>query len=99
MAMSFGNRNSRNNDRRDSGDDWKADAFLNFYLPFEKSDGSEGKLKLAFAPLKEDDVNQSELIKMLRADPEKGVKALLAALVIDFREAKAAAPVKFKFGT
>lgn len=50
-----------------SQDSWKAQAFLNFYLPGK--DGS--RKKLGAIPLHERKSNEAALIEWLREDPER----------------------------
>lgn len=70
-------KQSRNND-----DDWKANAFLNVFLP--RKNGT--RMKLGFFPLKENNVDQRKLIEWIKEDPEARLAALLNKLVIEFHE-------------
>lgn len=72
------NNSRRTNDRDDS---WKADAFLNLYLP--KRDGS--KAKLISVPLKLDRVNDAELIEFLSAHEDNAQKLISKRVIADFR--------------
>ena len=65
---------------RGGNDDWKAQAFLNLYLP-----GADGQpKKLGTIALKDSVEDQSAIIEMLKADPE-ALKRLVAALTVTFQ--------------
>lgn len=74
-------RGSRNNNQA-GNDDWKADAFINVFLP--RKNGT--RMKLGFFALKESNVDQSKLIAWIKEDPEARIAALLDKLVIEFHE-------------
>ena len=72
--------------------DWKAQGFINIYLP---KAGGEGKTKLGAIPLKLSNKFEATLIERLSSDPEALAK-MLALVTMDFRLAddpKAPAPV------
>lgn len=73
--MAFQSNNNQNNDN------WKAQAFLNFYLP--KANG-EGRHKIGAIPLKDARKYEANLIKRLSEDPE-ALKKMLGMLQIDFQ--------------
>lgn len=73
--MAFQSNNNQNNDN------WKAQAFLNFYLP--KANG-EGRHKIGAIPLKDARKYEANLIKRLSEDPE-AIKKMLGMLQIDFQ--------------
>lgn len=74
-----GGRGGRNNNQ---SDDWRADAFLNVFLP--RRNGT--RMKLGFFPLKESNVDQAKLIAWIKEDPEGRLASLLEKLVIEFHE-------------
>lgn len=63
-------------------DSWKADAFLNFYIP--SKDG--GQKKLGAIPLKMSRANEKQLIEWLQADPEN-VQKLVNKIQLNFQSA------------
>jgi hypothetical protein len=63
--------------------DWKADGFLNFWLP-SKVPGKNAKL--GSIPLKLSKPAEEALIKRLAADPEYA-KVLLSKMIVDYRSA------------
>lgn len=73
-------RGSRNTNQ--AGDDWKADAFLNCFLP--RKNGT--RMKLGYFPLKSNNIDQQKLIEWIRENPEERLVALLDKLVIEFHE-------------
>lgn len=62
--------------------DWKADAFLNLFLP--RKDGS--RMKLGFCALKLSQADQAQLIQWIKEDPEGHLEILKRKLVIEFKE-------------
>ena len=70
--------NTRNNN---SNTDWKADAFVNIFLP--RKDGS--RMKLGFIALKGDHQEQAKIIDLLRKDPE-ALERLRSKLVLEFKD-------------
>jgi len=87
--MAFQSNNNQNNDN------WKAQAFLNFYLP--KANG-EGRHKIGAIPLKDARKYEANLIKRLSEDPEALAK-MLTMLQIDFQlvDGPQAAPSQLPF--
>lgn len=80
MAFAQSNRIARNNDAAD----WKAQGFINLYLP-----SKEGKrVKLGAIPLKESRNNERQLLEWLNANPARAVK-LLEKLEIEYKSAEA----------
>lgn len=75
------NGNTRNN-QSGNNDDWKADAFINVFLP--RRNGT--RMKLGYFALKENNVDQAKLIAWIKEDPEGRLSALLDKLVIEFHE-------------
>lgn len=72
-------KNGRNNSQ---SDDWKADAFLNVFIP--RRNGT--RMKLGYFALKESNVDQAKLIAWIKEDPEARIAALISKLVIEFHE-------------
>ena len=76
-------RNQSNTRNSNSGNDnWKADAFLNLFLP--RKDGS--RMKLGFCALKMSQTDQAQLINWIKEDPEGHLEILKAKLAIEFKE-------------
>ncbi len=75
-------RKSGNNSNNSGNADWKADAFLNLFLP--RKDGS--RMKLGFCALKMSQQDQAQLVNWIKEDPEGHLEILKAKLVIEFKE-------------
>lgn len=75
-------KGSRNNRNQSGNEDWKADAFLNVFLP--RRNGT--RMKLGYFALKESNVDQAKLIAWIKEDPEGRLSSLLDKLVIEFHE-------------
>lgn len=73
-------QNTRNN-QSNGNTDWKADAFINIFLP--RKDGS--RMKLGFIALKGDHKEQAKIIELLRKDPE-ALERLRSKLVLEFKD-------------
>jgi hypothetical protein len=65
-----------------SNDSWKAQGFLNFYLPAKNG----GRKKLGAIPLKESKLNEKQLLAWLNQDPSR-VATILSQLEIEFQSA------------
>ena len=65
-----------------SDDKWKAQGFLNFYLPAKNG----GRKKLGAIPLKESRVNEKALLAWLNEDPSR-VAQILSRLEIEYQSA------------
>ncbi len=74
--------NNRGGQSNGNNSDWKADAFLNVFIP--RRNGT--RMKLGFFPLKENNVDQAKLIQWIKEDPEARIAALISKLVIEFHE-------------
>ena len=81
--MAFNTNAARSNNDATKNDSWKAQGFLNFYLPTENG----GKRKLGAIALKASKESEAELVEWLNADPSRAQK-ILAKLMIDYQEAK-----------
>lgn len=71
-----------NTGNNQSNQDWKADAFLNLFLP--RKDGS--RMKLGFCALKMSQQDQKQLIDWIKESPEEHLEILKQKLVIEFKE-------------
>lgn len=78
-----------------TNENWKAQAFLNFYLP--KANG-EGRHKIGAIPLKDARKYDANLIKRLSEDPE-AIAKMLTMLQVDFQmvDGPAATPSQLPF--
>lgn len=65
-----------------SNDSWKAQGFLNFYLPAKNG----GRRKLGAIPLKESKTNEKALLAWLNEDPAR-VAQILSKLEIEYQSA------------
>ena len=72
----------KNGNNQSSNDDWKADAFINCFLP--RKDGS--RMKVGFFALKESSQDQQQLIQWIKEDPEGHLEVLKQKLVLEFKE-------------
>ena len=75
---------------------WKAQGFLNFYLP---SDTPSGRRKLGVFALKASKATERELLEWLTSDPaktESRVARILSQLIVEFNPAEPAAGTGFK---
>lgn len=68
-------------------DSWKADAFLNFYIPTK--DG--GTKKLGAIGLKMSKANEKQLIEWLQQDPEANAQKLINKISLNFQSAQGSA--------
>ncbi len=70
-----------------ASDAWRAQGFLNLYLPRHGSDDTAGVQKLGKLPLKESNAKEKTLLNWLRQDPVNAPQVLLSqALCVEFRE-------------
>jgi hypothetical protein len=74
---------SNNNSNQQNNEQWKAQGFLNLYLPTK--DG--GRRKLGAIPLKEAVSTEKAMLDWLKEDPTR-VEAILNKLEIEFRTAE-----------
>lgn len=83
---STASRNSNGNAQAQSNDNWKAESFLNIYLP----SAGGGRVKLGAIPLKKDKPREKQLSDWLREDSEDKVRLnkLLLSLIIEFNPAE-----------
>jgi hypothetical protein len=67
-----------------SNENWKAQGFLNFYLPSKNGQ----RRKLGAIPLKETKVNEKQLLAWLNEDPSR-VAQILSKLELEYQSAAA----------
>jgi hypothetical protein len=72
---------------------WKAQGFLNLYLPSPNG----GRRKLGAIPLKANKVNEKKLLEWLNEDPER-VSVILAKLIMEYQPATPADEAGFDLG-
>jgi hypothetical protein len=78
--------NNNNSSNKGENDSWKAEGFLNFYLPTQ--DG--GRRKLGSIPLKGNKQSEKDLLKWLNEDKER-VAVIMAKLQLEYQAAEQAA--------
>lgn len=82
MAAVFAQNNQTSNVTRTQDDSWKAQGFLNLYLP-----GKDGvRRKLGAIPLKESKSNEKAMLAWLNEDASR-VAMILAKLEIEYKPA------------
>jgi hypothetical protein len=83
--MAFNRTNTQSNNQSNNQDQagWKAQGFINLYLP--TADGK--RVKLGAIPLKESRTNEKTLLEWLNKDPANAQK-LLAQMQIEFKSAE-----------
>ncbi len=75
------NSNNKGSNQSNGNTDWKADAFINIFLP--RKDGS--RMKLGFIALKDDHKEQEKILNLLRTDPT-AIDRLRSKLVLEFKD-------------
>ncbi len=70
------------NSNRTNNDNWKADGFLNLYLPSKQG----GRRKLGAIPLKSGKASEKQLIEWLAEDPTR-VGKILSQLEMEYQSA------------
>lgn len=75
-------RQGNTGNNQSNNTDWKADAFINLFLP--RKDGS--RMKLGFCALKTSSQDQKQLIDWIKEDPEGHLEILKQKLVVEFKE-------------
>jgi hypothetical protein len=83
--MAFNSNAARSNtgNAPAQNDNWKAQGFLNLYLP--NKDGK--RTKLGAIPLKEGKPNEAKMLAWLKEDPAR-VQVILSKLEIEFRSSE-----------
>jgi hypothetical protein len=76
-----------------TNDSWKAQGFLNFYLPTQ--DG--GRRKLGAIPLKDSKPNEKTLLAWLNEDPTR-VQMIINKLELEYQPAQQAEGTGFALG-
>lgn len=67
-------------------ENWKAQGFLNLYLP--SKDGKGGRRKLGAIPLKDSKPAEKQLLAWLNEDPTR-VSIIMSKLVMEYQSASA----------
>lgn len=80
--MAF-NTAAATNQQTPANEAWKAQGFLNLYLPNKAG----GRRKLGAIPLKNSKPNEKDLLAWLNEDPER-VSVILSKLIIEFQSAE-----------
>jgi hypothetical protein len=94
--------NSRYNTERSndqSSDDWKAEVFVNVYVPYKKADDTIGRYKLGGRglPIGTKTANDAKLVEMFKKDPEAFTAMIQKNIIIDVQSAAGAPAVDFVF--
>lgn len=84
MAFNSNTQRSNNNQSQGQNDSWKAQGFLNLYLPTREGK----KTKLGAIPLKESNGREKQLLAWLNEDPSRAAQ-ILSKLEIEYRSAEA----------
>ena len=82
MAFATSSTAQSTNAAAPSNENWKAQGFLNFYLPAKNGQ----RRKLGAIPLKESKINEKQLLAWLNEDPSR-VAQILAKLEIEYQSA------------
>ena len=82
--MAFNTNTAAATSNTNTNTDWKAQGFLNFYLPSKVAGGA--RKKLGAIPLKESRNNEKQLLDWLNEDPSR-VSKILASLQIEYQSA------------
>lgn len=77
-VASFGNKASQQNDS------WKADGFINMYLPTKN-----GRRKVGYIPLKGTRALDAYILERLQAGGEEALKAFVEAIQIEYSSGEA----------
>jgi len=81
--MAFSSNAQRSNNNNTNNADWKAQGFLNFYLPNRKGE----RTKLGAIPLKDGKNNEKLLREWIEKDIDAAVAVLMKNIVIEYRSA------------
>ena len=82
MAFATSSAAQTNSTANAANENWKAQGFLNFYLPAKNGQ----RRKLGAIPLKESKANEKRLLAWLNEDPSR-VTQILAKLEIEYQSA------------
>ena len=84
--MAFNTNNNKNETAdKSANDNWKAQGFLNLYLPTQNNQ----RRKLGSIPLKESKESEKQLLAWLNEDPSR-VSIILSKLIIEYQAAEMA---------
>lgn len=92
--------NNSARDRRDERDaeEWKAELFVNIYLPIKRADGTVGKYKLGKNGLAiTSKGSDAKLVDLYKKDAEAFQKMLAEKIIIDVQSAAGGPAVEFAF--
>jgi DNA gyrase/topoisomerase IV subunit B len=89
--MAFNRNTSAQNNQAQDNDNWKAQGFINLYLP-SKEEGKQRKI--GAIPLRVSKAGEKQLLEWLQADPANA-KKLAEKLIVDFQEAQASEKAVF----
>lgn len=79
--MAFNNNNAaRATAPRNNDESWKAEGFLNIYIP--RKNGT--RMKLVGAPLRMNNPSQKALYDYLMANPDVAIQTLMAKMIVEF---------------
>lgn len=81
--MAFNRNSSAAAAAAETNTSWKAQGFLNFYLP--SKDG--GRRKLAGIPLKDTKANEKTLREWLEQNPEENLRTFMSKLEVEYQPA------------
>ena len=84
MAFNFNSSAATRNTANQSNDSWKAQGFLNLYLPAKDAKG--GRRKLGAIPLKDSKPAEKQMMEWLNEDPSR-VSVIISKLVIEYQAA------------
>jgi hypothetical protein len=84
--MGFNTNTNKNDTAKGENDNWKAQGFLNLYLPTQ--DGK--RRKLGSIPLKESKESEKHLLAWLNEDPSR-VAVIMSKLILEYQAAEQAA--------
>lgn len=82
MAFNKSNAQRSTNADTNSNESWKAQGYLNLYLPSQNG----GRRKLGAIPLKDSKANEATLRTWLEADPEN-INTLLSKIEMEYQPA------------
>ena len=78
--------NNTNNTQSTGDNRWKADAFVNLHIGFERADGSTSEPKLGAISLQMSREIESQIMQMFREDPDNAADRLKNALIVKYNE-------------
>lgn len=78
--MAFNNNAARATNNRSNDESWKAEAFLNIYIP--RKNGT--RMKLVGAPLRLNNPSQKALYDYITENPEAAIQTILSKMIVEF---------------